>query len=94
MKMPKPITLETVALDTLYELIAVGNNPHLEVTGGTVDIYGSDTLPGSPPTGMSFDQEGFVGMDKFAVVPKYLYIEQNTGVTTKIALVGINTKVI
>jgi len=85
---------ETLALDTLYELKGVGNNPHIEVTGGTVDIYGSNTQPGSPPTDMAFDAEGFTGFDNFAVIPKYIYISQNTGTTTKIVLIGINATLI
>ena len=88
----------TISLATLYESSRSGFNSseqlaqNIEVVGGTVNIYGSQTEPVSAPTGMYKTRDGFVGIDNFAVIPNYLYIEQNTGTTTSIIVSGVEVK--
>lgn len=84
-----------IALATLYAIAYTGNGteqiqPSLEVVGsGTVDIYGSNEKPDSPPTGMFKTATAFTGIEAFGVCPNYLYIAQNSGTTTDIILSGI-----
>lgn len=90
---------QEIELATLYEVVASGLGtqalqPSLEVIGGTVDVYGSNLEPNSPPTGMFKTATAFVGINVFANVPNYLYIAQNTGTTTDIILTGIRAKVV
>lgn len=88
-----------IDLATLYEVKKLGGvsglgdqiAPSIEVIGGTVDIYVSQTEPVSPPTGMAVIENGtaMVGTALFNVIPSYLYIAQSTGTTTSIVLTGI-----
>lgn len=87
---------KTIELATVYKTARSANNggteqiqPNIEVVGGTVDIYGSQTEPVSAPTGMYKTRDGFVGIDTFDVIPSYIYIAQNTGTTTSIILSGV-----
>lgn len=85
-------------LGTLYKLSALGAQfrniqQSLEVIGGAVDVYGSHFKPSAPPAGMVKNQTAWVGMDKFGVLPNYLYIVQNTGTTTSIVLSGADAEV-
>ena len=86
--------METLALATLYKIRPASQNASLEVIGGTVDIYGSHKLPSSPPTDMDKTAENFVGIDGFGTFPQYLYIEQNTGTTTDIILIGVASEIV
>ena len=84
-----------INLDTLYTLEdGSGSNQAIEVIGGTVDIYGSFKTPSSAPVEMDLTKSGFVGIDKFDVMPKYLYITQDTGTTTHIGLVGLKAEAV
>jgi len=90
-----------LSLATLYEVAYSGHGteevqPNLEVVGGTVNIYGSNAAdkPPTPPTGMSLTNPvGFVGIDVFASVPRWLYITQASGTTTSIIASGLLVKV-
>ncbi len=62
--------------------------PNIEVVGGTVNVWGSQSAPDSPPTGMSETQAGFGGISSFAVVPNYMFFETASG-TPVITLTGI-----
>lgn len=87
---------QSIALDTLYQIGRSANNsvggqlqPNIEVVGGTVDIYGSQEEAGSPPTDMYKTRTAFVGIEAFGVLPRYLYVTQNSGTTTSIILSGV-----
>lgn len=60
--------------------------PSIEVIGGDVVIYGSQTEPVAPPTGMAVGKTAFQGFEAFGVIPNYLYI---TGTPTSIVLSGV-----
>ena len=71
-------------LDTLYYAKNSGKGTEredsvIEVTGGTVNIFGSLHKPTTPTTDMTQDQTGFTGIDVFASVPTWLYFETDTG---------------
>jgi hypothetical protein len=89
---------QTLELATLYAVSKGGLSgseqlkPNIEVVGGSVDIYGSQEEPVSPPTGMFKTREAFAGIEAFDVIPNYLYIAQNTGTTTSIITSGLNVK--
>lgn len=59
--------------------------PSIEVIG-TADIYGSQTEPDTAPNDMFQTREGFTGIEPFAVVPNYLYID---GAPDSIVLSGV-----
>lgn len=90
---------QLIELDTLYEVVASGLGtqtlqPSLEVIVGTVDVYGSNLQPDSPPTGMFKTATAFSGINVFANVPTFLFVSQNTGTTTSIILTGISAKAV
>ncbi len=90
----KPYQTE-LQLNTIYAVAASGEGgeqilPNIEVIGGAVTIYGSQDLPANAPTGMIEDQTSFSGIDFFAVVPNYIYIEQDSGTTTSIIVSGLS----
>ncbi len=83
-----------IQLDTLYSVKYSDRGteqlqPNIEVVGGTVNIYGSQQKPDSPPTGMYETAADFGGIDAFGVIPSYLYIEQASGTVTSIILTGV-----
>lgn len=74
---------QIAAVATLYNAQEYGVNdqlrPSIEVTGGTVDIYGSQQKPNSPPTGMYKAASAFSGVDVFGMIPNYLYFVTVSG---------------
>lgn len=89
---------QEIELATLYEVKATGRGteqlrPTIEIIGGTVDVYASQTNPtaAAAPTGMTVleNGSGIVGTVGFEYVPSYLYISQASGTTTGIVLSGI-----
>lgn len=86
--MAQPNDLETyqtdVAVDALFYVKNSGRGAEredsiIEVTGGTVNIWGSLHKPATPLTDMTEDQTAFEGFDIFASVPTWLYFETDTG---------------
>lgn len=85
-----------IDVGTLYEVRATGRGteqilPTVEIIGGTVDVYASQTEPATAPAGMKvFDNGlGVVGTLGFAYLPAYIYFFQASGTTTSIILSGI-----
>lgn len=81
--------------NTLYNVEPLNNGAgqlfaRLEVTGGSVNVWGADVLPVSPPTGMSKSTIGtaFSGIEVLGTVPNYLYVEI-VGGTPVIVLTGV-----
>lgn len=75
---------EDVAVDTVFYAKNSGRgderqNSAIEVTGGTVNIYGSMHKPSTAPSDMSLDRSSFSGIDTFGFIPTYLYFETSTG---------------
>lgn len=76
-----------LALNTLYEVSLDSSarndqvSPSLEVVGGTVNVLGgeNDASIVSVPTNMDNTASGFRGIDYFAVIPNYLYIQSVSG---------------
>lgn len=86
-----------INLATLYETRYSGHGveqikPSIEIIGGTVDVYVSQTKPSSAPTGMTkiANGAGIVGTFGFEYVPAYMYIAQASGTTTSIVLSGVS----
>lgn len=72
------------AVDQLYYVKNSGRGTEredsiIEVTGGTVNIFGSLRKPTTPTTDMSLDRTAFSGIDTFASVPTWIYFEDDTG---------------
>jgi hypothetical protein len=93
----RPISVTTEQLYALYDVDtqSVQLSPSIEVQGGTVDIYGSQTVPASPPVGMILAPQGsnFSGLDRFGVVPNYIYIASVSG-TPVINITGVQLRAI
>lgn len=92
---------QEISLSTLYSCVANGLGdgsslqPHIEIIGGVANIYGTDSTPASPPTGMTNSvPDGLQGIENFAVVPNYLYVTQASGTITKVILSGIAATVV
>lgn len=93
----RPTYQQTILPNVLYEVrrsgISTGSEqvaPSIEVIGGVVSIYGAQTLPAAPPTGMSLAQSAFSGVQAFGVIPNYLYV---SGSPTSIVLSGVQAVV-
>lgn len=87
---------KAISLDTLYATKNNGNgverqNSGIEILGGTATIYGSITLPVSPPTGMTAGATDFEGLDTFGFVPNYLYV---TGTATSVIVSSIEVEAV
>lgn len=81
-----------VATSTLYNAnaafaIATQGELNVEATGGNVNVYGSQTLPASAPTGMTELVTAGTGIVALTLIPNYLYF---TGTATQIVLSGAN----
>lgn len=63
--------------------------PNIQVVGNTIKIYGSQELDATPPTNMVLDEEGFEGIKPFAVIPNYLYFENDSGLPTSFIISGV-----
>ncbi|PHS61014.1 MAG: hypothetical protein COB09_18885 [Thalassobium sp.] len=80
-----------IQVNTLYEVRVTGLGveqlkPSIEVIGGDVNIYMSQSDPLPAPTGMNIIEggAGFVGSGFFNYVHNFLYIEENATVTSVI----------
>ena len=86
-----------IVVDTLYEIRSNSKgaeqlNPSLAVQGGKVTVFGSQTKPVSPPTGMQATETNFENILPFAVIPNYLYLEETTPTVASAVLSGINAE--
>lgn len=83
---------QQLVINQLYAVAALGGSeqlqPSIEVIGGTVDIYGSELHPSSAPTGMFKTKTAFSGIEAFAVIPNYIFI--NGGTPTSIITSGLS----
>jgi len=89
-----------ISLATLYETRYTGHGveqikPNIEIIGGTVDVYVSQTKPTSAPAGMTIISNGssIVGTFGFEYVPSFIYVTQSSGTTSSIVLSGISATV-
>lgn len=84
--------------NTLYEVNILGGvsgignqiNPNIEIIGAA-DIYGSQSLPDNAPSDMFKTRTDFTGIEPFAVIPNYLYID---GSPDSIVLTGVEVKIV
>lgn len=83
----KIITTSTLYNATLSNWPPEQLEVNVEATGGNVNVYGSQTLPGSPPTNMTELITAGTGINNLPVVPNYLYF---TGTATQIITSGID----
>ncbi len=49
--------------------------PNIQVVGNAGDVYGSQVLPGSPPTGMTKLFSSLLNIKSFTFIPNYLYVD-------------------
>lgn len=85
-------------LNTLYSTSKLGGvsgvgsqlKPNIEVVG-SVNIYGAQEEPDTPPTDMTLFVENFSGFDSFSVIPSYIYI---TGEASRITVTGVKADVV
>lgn len=62
----------------------------IEATGGTINLWGSQTKPASPTTGMTKLLSAVTGLNAIPLAPNYLYVEQASGTTTQLIISGID----
>lgn len=84
------MTLETLYNANVSEAIPVQLEANIEIVGGTVTLYGSQTKPAAPPTGMEALLTGQVGLQQLTVVPNYLFAHQASGTTTSLIISGVD----
>ncbi len=77
-----------LATSLFYGAEATQLAPNIEVTGGTVNIYGSQANPETPPSAMTLTSAGFAGITTFGVIPNYMYFETASG-TPVVILTGV-----
>lgn len=63
--------------------------PNIQVAGNAGDVYGSQTLPVSPPTDMTLMFDGLLNIAAFDYVPNYLYVDPVTDAPDAIILTGV-----
>lgn len=83
-----------MVVNTLYNALVANAIPVqieclIEAIGGDINLYGSNTLPVSPPTNMTEMLTGVGGLNALAYVPNYLYATTASG-TPVILIAGVN----
>lgn len=63
--------------------------PNIEVSGNSGHVYGSQVLPGSPPTGMTKMFDALLGITSMPYIPNYLYVDPVGSDPTAIVLTAI-----
>jgi len=68
-------------------------SPSIYINSGTLDVYSSNSA--TQPTAktemaLNLGDTGISGLNRFQVIPKYIYIEQNAGTSTEIIVSGIS----
>lgn len=84
-------------LDILYEISADSSGteqlkPNLFIKDGTVDIYGSQSATEPTTIGemvLNSENTNVSDISGFGFIPRYIFIQQNTGVTTEIVVSGV-----
>lgn len=66
--------------------------PTIEVAGHQADVYVSQVLPDSAPTGMTKTADNLQGILAFDFIPNYLYVDPVTTDPTAIVLSGVSAE--
>ncbi len=93
---------EVLELEKLYEVSKRGNTwgaeqlePSFWVDAGSVDVFVSNSV--TTPTALSemtldTDDTDIAGLRQFGVIPTYILVKQNTGVSTEIVVAGLEVE--
>jgi len=93
---------EVLQLDKLYEVAKRGGSsaseqlePSFWVNAGSVDVYVSNSA--TQPTTRSqmtldTDDVNIAGIRQFGVIPTYIFVTQNTDVTTEVVVAGLEVE--
>ena len=87
---------ESVSLDTLYECggnnFVTGQSIYIYPSNSTVDIYvsNSSTQPAAKANMILTSSDTNIGgLQRLDIIPKWIFIEQNTGTTSEIIINGV-----